>query len=244
MNMMGNILPFTRLYHVMKKIYRYTAKLGFNALKAHQRLLRFSLILLMTGLAAGSAWAQQSSTPFEQLTQRFEAGSVFEAEFTHHYEDAYTGNTSEKSGQLWIGKKKYKIETPDQLVAVDGEISRVYDNKRNRLIVSEYAPEEDDFAPSRILNGVDSTYTVEQQREIENGYLVQLSSDDPFALFQEVEITLDANGIPQKIFVKDTADNLITTTFTGGTFVERSASMFDLTYPDNAEIIDMRDNTE
>ena len=205
--------------------------------------IQILFFVLIFGLA-GVAQAQQSLTPFEKLTQRFKSGSVFEADFTHHYEDAYTSNTSEKSGQLWIGKEQYKIESPGQLVAVDGTISRVYDSNRNRLIVSEYVPEEDDFAPSRILNGVDSTYAVEQQRQIEDGHLIKLTSDDPFALFQEVEITIDTQGIPQKIFVKDTADNLITTTFKNGSFIQRSASMFDLTYPDDAEIIDMRNNAE
>ena len=197
------------------------------------------LIILFAG--AGSICAQ---TPFERLTQRFEDGAVFQAGFTHHYEDAYTGNISEKEGELWIGREKYKIESPNQLVAVDGELSRVYDSSRNRVIISEYVPEEDDFAPSRILNGVDSTYTIQAQQETGNQYHIKLSSDDPFALFQEVQITLDANGVPEEIFVKDTADNLITTTFSGGRFIERTSGMFDLSYPGDAEIIDMRNSAE
>ena len=125
-------------------------------------------------------------------------------------------------------------------MAVNGKISRVYDKERNRVIVSTYVPEEDDFAPSRILNGIDSTYTIDQQKKEGSNYIITLHSDDPFALFQKVEITLNADFIPLKIFVRDPADNLLTTTFSGGSFVGKQDDIFELEYPADAEIIDMR----
>lgn len=198
------------------------------------------LAVLLLSVSAAQAQTAGSQTSFEELTQKFENGRVFHADFTHTYIDSYTGNTSSQNGKIWIGKESYKIVSPSQLVAVNGVISRVYDNERNRLIISEYVPEEDDFAPSRFLNGADSTYTIEQQQKVGNKYVIKLSSDDPFALFREVEITLNDEGIPEKIFVIDTADNEITTTFSGGAFINRQPDMFDITYPENAEIIDMR----
>lgn len=206
---------------------------------------KFTNIIFMIGVllyCAGPVQAQTagSQSAFEELTQKFENGRVFHADFTHTYIDSYTGNSSTQSGEIWIGKESYKIVTPSQLVAVNGEISRVYDNERNRLIISEYVPEDDDFAPSRILNGVDSTYTINQQQEMEDGQIIKLSSNDPFALFSDVEITLNENGVPEKIFVIDTADNEITTTFSEGAFINRQPDMFEITYPENAEIIDMR----
>lgn len=189
----------------------------------------------------GGAQPDQSKTAFEKLTQRFENGQVFHADFRHHHEDSFTGNTSTEKGEIWIGKNEYKIQSATQRVAVDGKLSRVYDSQRNRLIKSTYVPEEDDFAPSRFLSGVDSTYTiVEQQKKREDQYFIKLKSEDPFAIFQTVEITLGEEGIPQKVFVRDTADNLITTTFSSGKFIEQQPDMFELTYPASAEIIDMR----
>jgi outer membrane lipoprotein-sorting protein len=139
-----------------------------------------------------------------------------------------------------VGKKQYKVESPSQRVAIDGKLSRVYDGQRNRLIISEYVPEEDDFAPSRIFNGIDSTYTIDQQQKKGNRHVITLSSDDPFALFRQVRITLNEQLIPMEIFVKDPADNLITTTFTGGVFKKKRNNIFELQYPADAEIIDMR----
>lgn len=192
----------------------------------------------MLFLAARTTYAQQS--PFERLKQKFEEGQVFRADFTHTYVDSYTKESSKSSGEIWVGENQYKIDSPEQRMAVNGEVSRVYDTNRNRLIVSTYVPEEDDFAPSRILNGVDSTYSIEQQL-IDNGrHLIILQSDDPFALFKKVEITLSSNLIPQNIFVRDPADNRLITTFSEGSFIERQQDVFTLEYPANAEIIDMR----
>lgn len=197
----------------------------------------FLLFVMGWGLVCAAANAQQS--PFEQLKQKFEDGQVFHAQFTHRYIDSYTQDTMANAGEIWVARNAYKVESAAQTIVVDGETSKVYDSRRNRLIISTYVPEEDDFAPSRILNGIDSTYTVEQQ-QTEEGYLIQLSTDDPFALFQTVKITLNTNFIPVKIWVKDPADNLIITTFSSGSFIESTGTMFEMNAPADAEIIDMR----
>lgn len=200
-------------------------------------LAAFVITLL---LLSPDAHAQQS--PFEQLKLKFENGQLFEADFSHRYVDSYTQDTVENSGEIWVGKEQYKVDSPTQLVAIDGKLSKVYDSERNRVIISTYVPEEDDFAPSRILNGIDSTYTIEEQQKQGDQYVITLSSDDPFALFESVRITLNNNLIPLEIFVRDPADNLITTTFTGGSFIDRKEGIFELDYPPGAEIIDMRNS--
>lgn len=201
---------------------------------------KYSILFLFFGffVVAQAGYAQDA--PFEQLKQKFENGQIFKADFNHRYVDSYTDETMENSGEIWVGENQYKVDSPNQLVAVNGDISRVYDSERNRVIISTYVPEEDDFAPSRILNGIDSTYTIDGQEKKGANYLITLSSDDPFALFQNVEITLNSNLIPLKIFVRDPADNLITTTFSGGSFINKRENIFELEYPANAEIIDMR----
>ena len=201
---------------------------------------KVSILFLIFGLmaAARTGYAQQS--PFEQLKEKFEDGQIFKADFSHTYVDSYTKEKTQNNGEIWVGENQYKVDSPEQLMAVNGKISRVYDKERNRVIVSTYVPEEDDFAPSRILNGIDSTYTIDQQKKEGSNYIITLHSDDPFALFQKVEITLNADFIPLKIFVRDPADNLLTTTFSGGSFVGKQDDIFELEYPADAEIIDMR----
>ncbi len=182
--------------------------------------------------------AQQ--TAFDELKQRFDNGEIFHAEFSHQYIDSYTQDTVANKGTIWVGEDKYKVRTQNQSVVVDGETSMVFDDSRNRVIMSKYEPAEDDFAPSRILNGADSTYSIENQQRRDNRIYITLVSKDPFAVFQEVEITLMSDLTPLQIFAKDQADNLITTSFRQGKFIAPKQGMFHLDYPDGAEIVDMR----
>lgn len=190
----------------------------------------------------GIVWgAQAQPTPFDKLKQKFEQGAIFEAQFQHQTVDSYTQDTAASKGKIWVGEQQYKVRAQHQSVVVDGKTSMVYDENRNRVIISKYEPKEDDFAPSRILNGIDSTFTIEKQEQRSNQIYIRLTSDDPFAIYKQVEIFLSKALIPQKIRAVDPVDNVITTTFNNGTFVEVQSGMFELNYPENAEIIDMRD---
>lgn len=206
-------------------------------MKVNYYLVVTATVLMLTVLST-PLLAQQ--TAFDKLKQRFETGEIFHAEFSHEYVDSYTQDSTSDKGTIWVGENKYKVRTQHQSVVVDGETSMVFDDNRNRVIMSRYEPTEDDFAPSRILNGADSTYAIESQEQQDNMTLITLVSDDPFAVFQKVEITLNADLIPLRIFAKDQADNLITTSFKEGRFVAAEQGMFHLDYPDGAEIVDMR----
>ena len=195
--------------------------------------------LLTMGTALSSPLSAQQ-TAFDKLKQRFDNGEIFHAEFQHRYIDSYTQDTVSNKGSIWVGEDKYKVRTQNQSVVVDGETSMVFDDSRNRVILSKYEPTEDDFAPSRILNGADSTYSIESQEREDGKVFINLVSEDPFAVFQAVEITLDLELMPLRIFAKDQADNLITTTFKEGKFIAPEQGMFNLDYPEGAEIVDMR----
>lgn len=194
-------------------------------------------IIVVLLVASTSLFAQTPN--FDQLKQRFDSGDVFSAKFDHTYTDSYTEEVVSSSGNIWIDKVRYKLESEGQTVVVDGENSRVYDPNRNRVIIDTYYPEDDDFAPSRMLSGIDSTYSVSE--EMINGRTrITLTSNDDFAVFVEVEILLDAQLRPLEIRAWDISDNQIVTTFTNGVFQQPEPGLFELSYPDDAEIIDMR----
>jgi outer membrane lipoprotein-sorting protein len=181
-----------------------------------------------------------AQTPaFDLLKQKFEDGKIFNAVFSHEYEDSYTGERSQNQGEIWIGKDSYRVVGDEQIMIVDGEISRVYDGIRNRLLISEYDEEEDDFAPSRMLQGVDDSYSVEEESQ-NSGTVISLNSDDPFAIFITVEITIDQNGNPTLIRAVDQVENLLTTRFETGQFQESDPALFEMDIPENAERIDLR----
>jgi outer membrane lipoprotein-sorting protein len=195
----------------------------------------FTICLVMISLGT-----LQAQTPqFDELKMKFERGEIFNASFSHEFHDSYTNERTHTEGEIWIGGEKYRVESDEQVMVVDGEISRVYDNIRNRLLISEYDEEEDDFAPSRMLQGVDETYSVQEQNS-QNETRITLSSDDPFAIFKTVEITLDSNGNPVVILATDQVDNLLTTRFENGRFQDFAQTLFELDIPENAERIDLR----
>ena len=209
-----------------------------NWTNLRDKLLRLFFVIFLYSSFAISAHAQEN--PFARLKQKFEQGEIFNADFHHQSVDSYTQDTVASRGQIWVGESKYKVQTDHQTVVVDDETSKVYDNNRNRVIISKYEPEEDDFAPSRILNGVDSTFTVQAEEQRNNQIYIHLSSDDPFAIYKKVEIYLSMNLIPQKIRAVDPVDNVITTTFNKGQFIDPKEGMFVLDYPAGAEVVDMR----
>lgn len=205
------------------------SKLAFILLGA--AILTLSAVDLATG---------QQTPAFDRLKSMFEEGMIFRAEFSHRYEDSFTGETQQNEGQIWIGRDQYKIEGNNQVMVVDGDISRVYDATKNRVIVSDYVEEEDDFAPSRMLQGVDSSYVISESERPDGSYSIMLESDDPFSVFQTVTITLNQNGLPTRIRALDQAENQLTTRFQDGEFVESSPGLFDLNEPEDAELIDLR----
>jgi len=200
--------------------------------------LKVVALLITLLLLTGSNLLAQTPK-FDLLKERFETGEVFAADFDHTYTDSYTGESTSSAGQIWIDQLRYKLMADGQTIVVDGETSRVYDADRNRVIIDTYYPDEDDFAPSRMLSGIDSTYTVSERRQ-GTRTIVTLTSTDDFSVFTEVEILLDADLRPLRIVAVDISDNEIVTTFSKGRFYAPESNLFQLEYPDEAEVVDMR----
>lgn len=182
------------------------------------------------------------SPALDELKERFETGSVFSADFTHLLMDSFTGEETTTRGKIWIGENSYRIEADNQIMVVDGELSRVYNSARNRLIISRYIEDEDDYAPSRMLQGVDESYSVKQIEIQGGGTIIELASDDPFSVFSEVSIILDESSLPFEINATDQAGNSLTTSFSNGKFISYSDRnrIFEIQVPESAEVIDLR----
>jgi len=210
------------------------------------KLLILTVVTSVSLLFSGSLQTvtAQDIPAFDRLKTSFEEGRIFHSEFNHRYEDSFTGETEQNEGIIWIGKEQYKIEGSNQVMVVDGEISRVYDGSKNRIIISDYIEEEDDFAPSRMLQGVDDSYSVQESALENGGTEIVLSSSDPFSIFERVTILLDSEGNPTEIRALDQAENILVTRFSGGSFTDAAEDLFTLEHPEDAELIDLRYNTQ
>ena len=198
----------------------------------------FSFLALLFILGSTSLSAQNKV--FSQLRANFENEKILTADFEHTYFDSYTNESLTSVGKIWVSSEKYRLDSENQVLIVDGETSRVYEEARNRVIISEYSEEDDDFAPSRMLNGVDSSYTITEEK-MEKGYTkIIMTTEDDFALYVRVEIVVDKNASPVTIKAFDFSENEILTTFTNGAFLPKNKELFVLKYPKNAEIVDTR----
>ncbi len=195
----------------------------------------FSLLLIVFAVSV-----QAQTKVFPKLKANFENEKVFVADFEHVYYDSYTKESLTSEGKIWVSSDKYRLDSENQLLIVDGETSRVYDEVRNRVIVSDYSEEDDDFAPSRMLNGVDSTYTITEEKMTKGRTKIIMKTDDDFALYLTVEIVVNSEAIPVSITAYDFSENEIITTFKNGAFLLKNPELFELRYPQDAEIVDTR----
>ncbi len=215
----------------MIRNYQKLSDCRFQRAKVILSFFVFSFIL------SSIAFAQTPN--FDKLKNKFDEGQVFRADFDQTFTDSYTGEVTQSEGKIWLDKVRYKLESDGQVVVVDGETSKVYDPARNRVIIDTYNAEEDDFAPSRMLSGIDSTYSVSEDKSGSQTKITLISNDD-FAVFVRVEIQIDSQFRPVEIKAWDISDNEIITTFNNGTFLEPAEDLFLLDYPEDAEVVDMR----
>ncbi|MEX2641110.1 MAG: outer membrane lipoprotein carrier protein LolA [Balneolales bacterium] len=195
-------------------------------------------ILTISWVLPSAGLAQES---FDRLKQKFQQGQVLEAEMSHVFTDAYTGETMRSEGNIWLGENRYKIEVDDQVIVVEGDVSRVYNKGQNKVIISNYIPEDDDFAPSRFLAGDDHTYDIEEDdRSGPADIRLRLRSTDPFDVFTRVEIHLTDELIPVRVTATDQTDNQFTTEFYEAEFITPDEDTFAFPHPDDASLIDLR----
>lgn len=174
------------------------------------------------------------------LKNRFNSNVLFRAELSHQFTDSYTGETTSTYGTIWFSKDMYKIDTPDQLILVRDLISTVYNKRQKRVIYSNYDPEEDEFAPSRYFTGSNGAYISSDVANADGSVTIKITTEDPFEMFSEVNIRVSRDGSPVQIDAIDQMENTVRTTFRFGRFESFQNAVFTIQYPDDAEVVDMR----
>jgi outer membrane lipoprotein-sorting protein len=178
------------------------------------------------------------------ISLKFQDGYIFEADMSHEFVDAFTQDTVYTRGKIWIGKNKYKIITINQEISVDGFVSTVYNRDQNKVIISNYYPEEDDFAPSRFLGNVTDSFTIIEDKPKSDGFRsIILRANDMFEMITEATIVIfEQDLLPVQIFAEDQSDNKYSTRFNSGRFIQYDNAFFKVNWPSTAEIIDLRED--
>lgn len=184
-----------------------------------------------------------SSTALNRISTRLARGDVFHAEMQHHFVDGFTSEEVTTDGEVWVAENGYKIITSVQHISVQGEVSRVYNLAENKVIISTYYPEDDDFAPSRLLGSYEDRFTITGVETPERGLRrVTLSSSDPFEVITSAHLLIEeSSALPQGMTAEDQTGNAYETRFSNGQFITAEEVDFSLQWPDDAEIIDLRE---
>ncbi|NBW71023.1 MAG: outer membrane lipoprotein carrier protein LolA [Bacteroidetes bacterium] len=198
----------------------------------------FSLFIFVLSVVQPAILAQENY--LEGVQQKIKEGNVFVASFDHQFTDGYTKEQSGSSGRVWLSWGQYRIETEGQIIVVDGKTSKVLDTNRNRVIISEYDSEFDDFAPSKILGGLGEEYRVESIKRRAQREEFILMSNDSFSAFETIEITIDKELFPREVKALDMGANLIEMKFSSANYQILDDHFFQLQIPKGAEVIDMR----
>jgi outer membrane lipoprotein-sorting protein len=201
---------------------------------------------LLLGLA-GSVSGQDSPT-LERMRDRISMGQIYHARFESVYFDSFTLDSSVVQGTLWLGEEGYRVETDQQTLVVSGSVSRVWDADRNRVILSDYREEEDDFAPSVVLSDQDDDMQARDVR-IAGGVAVELVSKDPYANLREIRLEVRNGDLPYRATSVDPAENRTVTRLIGSAWLMPGApggkavpsGLFSLEIPPGAEVVDLRE---
>ena len=202
------------------------------------RSIRCWLSLIVTLFLGEPLLAQENY--LNLIQDKLRNGAILSAQFNHEFLDAYTQEISRNEGSIWLGWQQYRIETVGQIIVVNGELSKVLDRGRNRVIISEYDSELDDFAPSKIIGGLGNTYQLVDIKCRHNTQEFNLQSSDSFSTFEQMSIRINSDLKPVDLSALDMGANRMQTDFSAVKYLPSSNILFELIIPEGAEIIDMR----
>lgn len=199
--------------------------------------------ILLILLFLNTVESTDSRQLLDQLGEKIRSGYVFEADMDHEFTDAFTQEVMVNNGRIWIGKNRYKVVTADQEISVEGNTSIVYNRAQNKVIISSYFPEEDDFAPSRFLGNISDTFDITEFSAPRGGIAtLSLQSRDVFEMISKARIQIrEADLSPISIYAEDQTDNIFLTRFTNGRFIPTDDAIFRLQWPATASVVDLRE---
>ncbi len=123
--------------------------------------LGLAIFLSVSLCGAPTEIAFSQSLALEQIQNRItKQDDILQVEFRSLFVDSFTGDYSELQGRAWIGLNRYKVETAERILLVEDSVSSLWDPAQQRLVISDYVAEEDDFAPAKLFGVGKSDVTI------------------------------------------------------------------------------------
>lgn len=173
-----------------------------------------------------------------EFQRKLQDGQILRTSLEISEKSAETRQTTVHTAELWLAADGYRLETGDRTYLVKGNESRVFEKTENRLIISEYVQEDDDFAPARYLSGIPEGYKA-QEKKSGASVSVVFKTTDKALTFKDVTTVFSAAGLPAKLHANDAWGGSITIQFKNAAF-SSAGDWSQLKTPETAEIIDLR----
>lgn len=216
-------------------------------MKATSALFRFSLALcfvLLVGHPAASA--QDGAALMERLRATYESIDALRAEFTQTMTSEYSDTEESFEGIVILDGNRYRVEAGPNTFVTDGEVTWIYDESKNQVLINDYVEDETAFSLNDFFFKSNEDYEVTQTEQTnlegETHHILHLAPKRDDAFFSAVTIWMrDRDDLATRLEVLDVNGTRMTF---GLDNIELNPpvedAMFSFTPPDGAEVIDLR----
>lgn len=165
----------------------------------------FALTLAGIVLFGGQARAQKPADA-DAVLARLKAtyGSVESLRATFRQ----TVGGAEQAGTVLLQDRRYRIETPGQVLATDGETSWIYSRADAQVLVNDYVEDETAFSPTDFFTRYPDRFHVAHDRRAQRQGtahdVLRLTPKQPGAFVEQVVLWVRAtDGLPTRVEVRD-----------------------------------------
>lgn len=204
----------------------------------------FALVVLFCGQS--QIRAQDAAELIKRLEERYNSVSTLKAEFTQTMSSAYSDLNESFSGTLLLQGPRYRIETRQQTLVTDGDVTWIYNAAENQVLINQNEGSDDGFALDRLFTDYSSQFDVGDVSTERIGgaahYVLELTPKDPESFFERVTVWMRADDdIISRIKVVDQNETTMLFDLKNVSFnPELDARAFTFSPPQGAEVIDLR----
>ena len=202
-------------------------------MKARIFLSLVAVLMTTPAAAQGFAWLQKLAAQADG----------FRAEFTYTASSAYWDDQQAFSGSLVLQGSRYRIETNAEVILSHGSDTYVYRPLENQVLITS---EEPTFSPATLFGDFEQYYRVaETESSTYRGarhHTIRLAPRDPDSPVLEVVLWMrTADGVVTRIQSVDVNETTMDIELAKIELHPRiDPQTFELSFPENAEIIDLR----
>lgn len=151
-----------------------------------------TLIALLSLVLAPPAMGQSEGLTLTDVQTAYEALDGLRASFTQVISSDFAGDTTRIEGTVLLSGNKYRVNTPNQTVVTDGNMTWIYTPADSQVVVNDAEQDASTVTPETFLTASAERYTVESRTSTTRGGTPHVKLDiaavDSAARFKEATL--------------------------------------------------------